>query len=91
MTRLGCWYLSACLLIATAHGEMAAAAETSVQAVRTGERLTYDISWLNILAGTAVMEVQPDGAGGDNSRAKLVTTAQTRPAISKFFPVDNSV
>ena len=91
MIRLGCWYLLACLLIGTAPGPVAAATEASAQAVRTGERLTYDISWLNILAGTAVMEVQPDGAGGDNSRAKLVTTAQSRPAISKFFPVDNRV
>ena len=90
MTRLGCWYLLACLM-GTAPGAVAAASEASVQAVRTGERFTYDISWLNILAGTAVMEVQPDGAGGDNLRAKLVTTAQSRPAISKFFPVDNRV
>lgn len=91
MTRLGCWYLLGCLLIGTAPGAVAAPAEASAQAVRTGERLTYDISWLNILAGTAVMEVRPDGAGGDDSRAKLVTTAQSRPAISKFFPVDNRV
>jgi Protein of unknown function (DUF3108) len=91
MTRLGCWYLSACLLMATVPGCLADAAEGSIQAVRTGERLTYDITWLNILAGTAVMEVQADGAGTANSRAKLVTTAQSRPAISKFFPVDNRV
>ena len=37
------------------------------------------------------MEVQPDGAGGEGSRARLVTTAQSRPAISKIFPVDNRV
>jgi hypothetical protein len=61
------------------------------EAVQTGERLTYEISWLNILAGTAVMEVQADGAAPDNARAKLITTAQSRPAISKFFPVDNRV
>ena len=59
--------------------------------LRIGERLTYDISWLNILAGTAVMEVRSDGTAGDRPRAKLVTTAQSRPAISKFFPVDNRV
>jgi hypothetical protein len=68
---------------------MAADAEAApAKAVQTGERLIYDISWLNVLAGTAVMEVQSDG---DASRAKLVTTAQSRPAISKFFPVDNRV
>ena len=89
MTHLQCWSLFLCVLITATPGAMAEA--TRVQAVQTGERLTYDISWLNILAGTAVMEVQPDGADGGNSRAKFVTTAQSRPAISKFFPVDNRV
>ena len=84
-------FVFACLLLGGLCGSPAAAAESTGQAVRTGERLTYDISWLNILAGTAVMEVRPDGASGDVSRAKLVTTAQSRPAISKFFPVDNRV
>jgi uncharacterized protein DUF3108 len=80
----------ACLLLCWAPGALPAIA-APVDAVKTGERLTYDISWLNILAGTAVMEVQSDGAAGENTRAKLVTTAQSRPAISKFFPVDNRV
>ncbi|HLZ34341.1 MAG TPA: DUF3108 domain-containing protein [Nitrospira sp.] len=71
---------------------VAVAAEPSLkQAVQTGERLTYEISWLNILAGTAVMEVLDGGGAGDHSIAKLVTTAQSRPAITKFFPVDNRV
>lgn len=61
------------------------------QAVQTGERLIYEISWLNILAGTAVMEVMNGGGSGNSSLAKLVTTAQSRPAITKFFPVDNRV
>lgn len=63
----------------------------SKQVVRTGERLTYEISWLNILAGTAVMEVVDGGVAGNHSLAKFVTTARSRPAITKFFPVDNRV
>lgn len=58
---------------------------------QVGERLTYDISWLNITAGTAVMEVAPLDADRGRPRAKLVTTAQSRPVITKFFPVDNRV
>lgn len=58
---------------------------------QVGERLTYDISWLNITAGTAVMEVAGVGSERDRALAKLVTTAQSRPAITKFFPVDNRV
>ena len=90
MIRLWYWYALICLLLGGTAGSLADATDASAQAVQTGERLTYDISWLNILAGTAVMEVQPDGTA-DRSRAKLVTTAQSRPAISKFFPVDNRV
>ena len=88
MTPQWWWYGMVCLLLADAPCAFAGAAELSVQAVKTGERLTYDISWLNILAGTAVMEVQADGTAG---HAKLITTAQSRPAITKFFPVDNRV
>ena len=61
------------------------------QAVHVGERLTYEISWLNIFAGTAVMEVADGGGTGAHKQAKLVTTARSRPAITKFFPVDNRV
>lgn len=58
---------------------------------QVGERLTYDISWLNITAGTAVMEVAGMGGESGRSLAKLVTTAQSGPVITKFFPVDNRV
>lgn len=56
-----------------------------------GERLTYEISWLNILAGTAVMEVGDGGVIRDHPFAKLVTTAQSSPMVTKFYPVDNRV
>jgi hypothetical protein len=63
----------------------------SARPFQVGEQLTYEISWLNITAGTAVMAVS--GAGNDGGRplAKLITTAQSRPAITTFFPVDNRV
>ena len=56
-----------------------------------GERLTYDISWLHITAGTAVMEVTRLADRDDRTYAKLIGTAQSRPFITKFFPVDNRV
>jgi len=56
-----------------------------------GEQLTYEISWLNITAGTAVMAVSGSGSDGDRPLAKLITTAQSRPVITTFFPVDNRV
>jgi hypothetical protein len=53
-----------------------------------GEQFTYTITWLNIMAGTAVMGVTA-GTDGNHPLLKLVTSAQSRPAITKFFPVDN--
>ena len=70
----------------------ALAAETaSKQAIQPGEQLTYEISWLYITAGMAVMAISNAGTDGDRPLVKLLTTAQSRPAITKFFPVDNRV
>ena len=64
---------------------------SSTRSIQVGEQLTYDISWLGITAGTAVLAVGAAGTDGGRPLAKLVTTAQSRPAITKFFPVDNRV
>jgi len=64
---------------------------SSARPFHVGEQLTYEISWLNIVAGTAVMEVTAAGTDGEQPLMKLITTAQSRPAITKFFPVDNRV
>jgi hypothetical protein len=63
----------------------------SARPFQAGEELTYDISWMNITAGTAVMAVSEAGMDGDRPLTKLLTTAQSRPAITTFFPVDNRV
>ncbi len=80
------------IVVATGFVPEAATGNPSVSnPFQAGERFTYEISWLNILAGTAVMEVQDGGSVGDRGMAKLVTTTQSRPAITKFFPVNNRV
>lgn len=56
-----------------------------------GERFTYDISWLGISAGKAVMEVTGDVGPGERPVANFVTTTQSSPMITKFYPVDNRV
>ncbi len=56
-----------------------------------GERLTYQVSWLNVTAAIAVMEVARIEGMRDQAVAKLVGTAQSTPIITKFFPVDNRV
>jgi hypothetical protein len=60
-------------------------------AVQPGERLTYDISWLNVSAGTAVMEVPSMNGAQDQRLATVVTTARSSPMVTKFYPVDNRV
>src|SRR5437868_1035643 len=65
-------------------------APSSARPFHIGEQFTYEISWMNIKAGTAVMGVTAVTAENP-PLIKLVTTAQSRPAITKFFPVDNRV
>ena len=70
---------------------LAQGARGGSQSFQIGERLTYEITWLNILAGTAVMEVGDGGIVGSRPLAKLVTTAYSSPLVTKFYPVDNRV
>ena len=58
---------------------------------QVGERLTYEVSWLNLTAAIAVMEVARMDGPKDQVVAKLVGTARSTPIITKFFPVDNRV
>ena len=85
----------ACLIMGVMSGAVSwagpASDHSSAKSFQVGEQLTYEISWLNITAGTAVMAVSAAGNDGDRPLVKLVTTAQSRPAITKFFPVDNRV
>ena len=63
---------------------------SSARPFQIGEQFTYEISWMNIAAGTAVMGVTVE-TEGNRPLVKLLTTAQSRPVITKFFPVDNRV
>ena len=84
----------ACLILGAMSGAVSLAVAGNLSSVRpfqVGEQLTYEISWLNITAGTAVMAVMAAGTEGDQPLVKLITTAQSRPAITRFFPVDNRV
>jgi hypothetical protein len=92
--RFRAWLVLACLILGTMSGAVSWAEvrnPSSVRPFQVGEQLTYEISWLKITAGTAVMAVSGAGTDGGRPLAKLITTAQSRPAISKFFPVDNRV
>ena len=82
---VGC-VLSSTLVVQAGEGEV-----TSKQAFAIGERLTFQVSWLSIAAATAVLEVVGTEGRKDRTFAKLVGTAQSRPILTRFFPVDNRV
>ena len=90
VTRLGFILISLllCSLNVTVSWARDSGASSSGRPFQIGEQFTYEISWMHIMAGTAVMGVIADIAG-DRPVVKLVTIAQSRPAITKFFPVDN--
>ncbi len=58
---------------------------------QAGERLMYEVSWLNFTAVVAMMEVARMDGRKDQAVARLVGTAQSTPVLTKFFPVDNRV
>ncbi|MEK7235241.1 MAG: DUF3108 domain-containing protein [Nitrospirota bacterium] len=93
--RTRAWLVLACLILGAMSGAISWAGPSgdlsSARPFQVGEQLTYEISWLNITAGTAVMAVSDAGTDGDRPLVKLITTAQSRPVITKFFPVDNRV
>lgn len=56
-----------------------------------GERFRYEISWLALTAGTAVMEVAGGEGGSGRPTLTLSTTATSSPFVTKFYPVKNRV
>lgn len=54
-----------------------------------GERLRYDLSWLYLKAGTAVMAVEEAAAVNGHPALKFLMTAQSGPVVTKFYPVSN--
>jgi len=88
------WLLLAWLILSATIGPISWADVSDLSSARSfqvGEQLTYELSWLNIIAGTAVMAVSGAGTDGNRPLAKLITTTQSSPLITKFFPVDNRV
>ena len=83
-------YFISCSL-AVFNTALAQGTSSGARSFQIGERLVYEITWLNILAGTAVLEVGDGGMAGDRPLEKLVTTAQSSPMLTKFYRVDNRV
>jgi Protein of unknown function (DUF3108) len=72
--------------------QVIAPAPSPLGAFQPGERLTYDISWSNILsAGTAIMEVKNETLPDGRKVMKFLVTGRTTGVVDKFFPVNDTV
>ena len=55
----------------------------------SGERLSYDVTWLGMRAGIATMVVQEGPVEGAKPQLTFSMTARSSPTVTKFYPVDN--
>lgn len=59
---------------------------------KPGEKLTYDISWSNIIhAGTAVMEVREEKKADGEIAYHLISTAHSSRWLSRFYTVSDKI
>lgn len=70
-------------------GRIAAEAPRATQPFAVGERLTYDLSWGVITAGTAVLEVADREQFNGRPALKLLHRARSNAMLSAFFPIDD--
>ncbi len=71
---------------------LAASPARSHNPFNPGERLTYSISWSKIIsAGTAVMEVKKEKAGGGREVFRFISTARTIGMVDSVYPVRDTV
>lgn len=63
-----------------------------IQAFQPGEKLTYEISWSNIVtAGIAVMEVKEEMLPSGKSALRFIASSRSVGAVDKFYPVNDVV
>ena len=63
-----------------------------IQAFKTGERLTYEISWSKIItAGTAVMEVKEEKLPNGKTVLRFIATSHSVGAVEAVYPVNDVV
>jgi len=59
---------------------------------KPGEKLTYEISWSDIVsAGTAVMEVRQEALPDGNRAYRFISTAVSTGLVAKFYKVSDTV
>ena len=63
-----------------------------IQAFKPGEKLTYEISWSNIVtAGTAVLEVNEEKLPNGRMAYTFIATSRSVGVVDKVYPVNDRV
>jgi Protein of unknown function (DUF3108) len=86
--------IAAALVLCTINAEerTIASPAPSLQPFQPGEKLTYDVSWSNVVsAGTAVMEVEEETLKNGKAALKFIVTGRSTGMIDKVFPVNDTV
>jgi hypothetical protein len=79
------------LVILTADTSAVGSSPPGQYVFNIGERLSYTLTWGNIPAGTAVLEVAGRQERAGRSVIKLLHTARSNDFVSFFYPVNNRV
>ncbi len=63
-----------------------------IQAFKPGEKLTYEISWSNVVAaGTVIMEVKGERLPDGKEVLRFVVTSRSAGVVDKFYPVNDTI
>jgi hypothetical protein len=57
----------------------------------SGERLTYDLTWLAMRAGIATLSVEKSQVQDGRQQIALGMVARSSPVVTKIYPVENRV
>ena len=69
-----------------------AATPRRISAFKPGEKLTYEISWSNIVtAGTAVLEVNEEKLPNGRMAYKFIATSRSVGVVDRVYPVNDRV
>ena len=80
-----------CVRTAAPASEHAAPAKAH-PAYLPGEKLTYNVSWSDLVsAGTAVMEVQREKGPDGKDAVRFISTARSVGMVERFYPVRDTV
>lgn len=68
-----------------------ASLQPRIKAFLPGERLTYEISWSNIAAGSVVMEVKKERLKEGRDALRFMVTTRSAGVVENVYPVNDTI